>query len=81
MIDSAQLVVTSLPPAHGEEAGVDDVVFDSAAASGCEVFVQPTVFAIGSTEYRSVAALQRLPDFAEWEPAVRAELEYAFKKK
>jgi hypothetical protein len=39
------------------------------------------VFGIGATEYRSVAALQRLHDYSEWEPAVRAELEYAFKKK
>ena len=28
-----------------------------------------------------MAALQRLPDYGEWEPAVRAELEYAFKNK
>ncbi len=39
------------------------------------------MFGIGATEYRSVAALQRLPDYGQWEPAVRAELDYAFKKK
>ena len=80
-VDAAQLVVASLPPVLDEAAGDNDVVFDYAARSGCAVFGQPTVFGIGATEYRSVAALQRLHDYSEWEPAVRAELEYAFKKK
>ena len=39
-----------------------------------------SAFGVGATEYRSVAALQKLPDYAEWVPAIQAEIDYAMRK-
>ena len=39
------------------------------------------VFGIGATEFRSLAALRSRDDWALWEPAVRKEVDHAFKVK
>ena len=39
-----------------------------------------SAYGVGATEYRSVAALQKLPDYAEWVPAIQAEIDYAMRK-
>ena len=51
---------------------------DSGPAEGASL---STVFGLDATEYRNVAALRRLPDYQEWVPAIRAEIDYALKKK
>jgi len=40
-----------------------------------------SVYGIGSTEYRNVTALQRLPDWEEWKAAVLPELHHAIEVK
>ena len=79
-LDPQQLVVSSLGPAHGTTPAPDVVVLRPACDTDSADSSVSSIFSIGATEHRSVAALQRLPDFEEWKPAVRAEIGHAIDK-
>jgi hypothetical protein len=82
--DPDELIATSL------SSGVDDSGDGCTFLLGSEAGLPPVgndpvggkaVFGIGATEYRSVRALRSLPDWLEWEQAIRPELDHAVKVK
>jgi hypothetical protein len=84
--DPEEEIVIARDPSDADADPCDGIFFGRAGengspALGCDHDFRMSVFGVGAQEYRSVAALQRLSDWAEWKAAVEPELDHAIKVK
>ena len=83
--DPAELIAIALPVGDMSSAcGCNFVLAAACGVSSAEYDVVTgsfNVLSIGATEYRSVAALRKLPDWKEWRDAVRPGLHHAIEVK
>ena len=78
--DPDEEIVIALDPRDAEAESRDGIFFGRAGDNGFPALgndheLRMSVFGVGAQEYRSVAALRRLPDWEEWKAAVEPELD------